>query len=63
MELGLYLVVHPVGNSDMVEACERYGELLADRTTVSSATFEELLDAGALPKGAASALRERYLPG
>jgi PD-(D/E)XK nuclease superfamily len=60
---GHYAVVHPAGNSDMAEGCERYGELLADRTTFSSATFEELFDAGALPKRTASALRARYLPG
>jgi hypothetical protein len=58
-----YVVVHPAGNTDMAEGCARYAELLADSTTFSSLTFEELLDGGVLPKRATSALRERYLPG
>jgi hypothetical protein len=59
---GRYVVVHPQGNTDFVEACERYGSMLADRSTFSSMTLEELLGADALPHPTAAVLRERYLP-
>jgi len=57
-----YVVVYPAGNSDVADMCARYGELLADRSTFSSLTLEELLAAGALPRKTAAALRKRYLP-
>jgi hypothetical protein len=57
-----YVVVHPAGNSDVAEMCDRYRSLLADTTTFSSITTEELLDAGALPPPIAAVLSERYLP-
>jgi hypothetical protein len=60
---GRYVVVHPAGNSDFTEACERYGSLLVDQSTYSSMTIEELLDAGALPTPTVAALRNRYLDG
>jgi hypothetical protein len=59
---GRYVVVHPAGNSDFAEACDRYRGLLADESTFSSVTLEELLDAGALPAKTTAALRARYLP-
>ena len=59
---GRYVVVHPAGNTDIAAACSRYRALLADESTFSSATLEDLLDAGALPRAAVAALRERYLP-
>jgi hypothetical protein len=59
---GLYVVVHPAGNTDMAEGCARYGDLLADTTTFSSVTFEEMFDTGAFPKRTTAALRQRYLP-
>jgi hypothetical protein len=59
---GRLVVVHPDGNSDFADACERYRGLLTDDATFASSTVEELLDAGALPKGTVAALRERYLP-
>ena len=59
---GRYVVVHPAGNSDFADACTRYGDLLADRSTFSSMTVEELLDAGVLPARTAAALRKRYMP-
>jgi hypothetical protein len=59
---GRYVVVHPAGNSDITEACARYRALLADQSTFSSVTLEDLLDARALPRKTAAALRERYLP-
>jgi hypothetical protein len=55
------VVVHPAGNSDLVDACGRYRALLADDSTFSSLTLERLLRIG-LPRKTASALRERYLP-
>ena len=59
---GRYVVVHPAGNADIADACARYHELLADESTFSSVTIEELLDADVLPKATVAALRERYLP-
>ena len=59
---GRYVVVHPAGNSDYAEGCERYRGLLADDSTFSSLTLEKLLDAAVLPAHAIVALRERYLP-
>ena len=58
---GRYVVVHPAGNPDIVDACARYKELLVDQSTFSSITIEELLDAGALPARTTAALRKRYL--
>jgi hypothetical protein len=57
---GRYVVVHPAGNPDVAEGCDRYRDLLANESTFDSTTLEELLGAGVLP--AAAALRERYLP-
>ncbi len=59
---GRLVVVYPAGNSDFVDACARYRHLLVDKSTFSSATIEELLDANILPAQAIAALRERYLP-
>jgi hypothetical protein len=59
---GRYAVVHPAGNPDIADACERYGKLLADGSTFSSVTIEALLDADVLLKKTAAAVRERYLP-
>ena len=58
---GRYIVVHPVGNSDLVDQCDRYSALLKDTSTFASVTLEDVIDADALP--AADALRNRYLPG
>jgi hypothetical protein len=60
---GRYVVVHPAGNCDAADACARYEELLADRSTFSSVTIETLLDANVLPAQTTDALRGRYLPG
>jgi hypothetical protein len=60
---GRYVVVHPAGNSDFADACARYRDLVADQSTFSSMTVEELLDADVLPARTATALRDRYLPG
>ena len=60
---GRLVVVHPAGNTDFVDACSRYSALLVDQSTFASMTIEELLGTGVLPKGAATALRDRYLPG
>ena len=59
---GRFVVVHPAGNSDVAELCDRYRALLVDQATFSSVTLEELLDADALPAGTTAALRDRYLP-
>jgi hypothetical protein len=58
---GRYVVVHPAGNVDYAEACARYRTLLADPSTFSSMTLEELLRGRALPAKTRAALRERYL--
>jgi hypothetical protein len=59
---GRFVVVHPAGNTDFAEACDRYRDLLVDQSTFSSITAEELLDAGVLPAPTATALRKRYIP-
>ena len=59
---GRYVVVHPAGNSDFADACARYRALLADQSTFSSMTVEELLDADVLRARTATALRRRYIP-
>jgi PD-(D/E)XK nuclease superfamily len=60
---GCYVVVHPADNTDYAEGCERYRTLLANDSTFSSLTLEELLDARVLPARLTQAVRERYLPG
>jgi hypothetical protein len=60
---GKLVVVHPAGNTDFADACDRYGALLVDESTFGSSTLEELLDTDVLPKRTVRALRERYLPG
>ena len=57
-----YVVLHPAGNLDFAGGCARYANLLASRSTFSSMTIEELLDANLLPPRTTAALRERYLP-
>jgi hypothetical protein len=59
---GRYIVVHPAGNSDVVDACSRYRAMLADEATFATTTLEALLDTGALPRQTVSALRDRYVP-
>jgi len=59
---GRLVVIHPAGNSDIADACERYRALLADRSTFCSLTLEELLEGGALPAPTVAALRDRYIP-
>jgi hypothetical protein len=60
---GCYVVVHPAGNTDYADGCQRYRALLADDSTFSSMTLEGLLEDRALPTHATAALRERYLLG
>ncbi len=59
---GRYVVVHPAGNSDVVDACTRYRAKLANETTFATLTLEQLFDSGALIGSTVSALRSRYLP-
>jgi hypothetical protein len=59
---GRFVLVHPAGNTDFADACNRYRDLLADQSTFSAMTVEELLDAKALPPRTAAALRKRYIP-
>ena len=58
---GRYLVVHPTGNSDVVDLCSRYRNMLADETTFATMTLEQLLDTAILPRPTTAALRDRYL--
>ena len=60
---GRYVVVHPGGNTDFVDACARYRDLLADRSTFSSMALEELLDADVRPAPTTAALSDRYMDG
>jgi hypothetical protein len=59
---GRLVYVYPEGNSDFAEACASYRELLAEPSTFSSMTLEELIGAGALPRSTVKALRERHIP-
>ena len=40
---GRYVVVHPAGNCDIVDACARYRAMLADDATFATMTLEQLL--------------------
>ena len=59
---GRYIVLHPAGNTDFADACNRYRALLVDESTFSSMIIEELLDATPLPSQTSTSLRERYIP-
>ena len=59
---GRYVVVHPRANTNVASATNEYRKRLADDTTFTSATIEELLDATALAPKTGAALRRRYLP-
>jgi hypothetical protein len=59
---GRYVVIHPAGNSDIVDLCTRYRALLADHSTFFPMTMEELLGSNVLPTETTAALRDRYLP-
>jgi hypothetical protein len=59
---GRYVVVRAAGNTDFADACDRYRALLADPSTFTSVTLEEVLDSGFLPAPTVAALRDRYLP-
>ena len=58
---GRCVFTHPADNTDFVDACARYRDLLLDQSTFSALTIEQLLDAGVLPASTAAAFRERYL--
>jgi hypothetical protein len=58
---GRYVVVYPEGNLDFADACTRYADFLPARSTFSVATIEALLDADALPRETATALRGQYI--
>jgi hypothetical protein len=58
---GRYVVVHPAGNPDTVDAIARYREVLADDATYATMTLEALLATRTLPVATTRALRERYL--
>jgi hypothetical protein len=60
---GRYVVVYPAGNTDLAGECARYRSFLADESTFSSVTIEDLLEAGVLPSSTVAAFRDRYLPG
>jgi hypothetical protein len=56
------VVLHLAGNTDFVDVCGRYRELVVDGSTFASATIEELLAANVLPRATVDALRDRYVP-
>src|SRR5207247_4452392 len=59
---GRFVLVHPAGNTDFADACDRYRDLLADQSSFSSRTVEDLLDADVRPARTSKALRKRYIP-
>ena len=58
---GRFVVVHPARNSDFAAACARYRALLAEHSTFSAVTIEDLLDRDILPASTMTAFRDRYL--
>jgi hypothetical protein len=58
---GRYAVIHPAGNADIAELCDRYRGLLADEASFSSMTLEGLLESNAIPAASGAALRDRYV--
>jgi hypothetical protein len=58
---GRYVVVHPSGNSDVADACDRYRDLLTDDSTFASMTLEGLIATTLLQPATTSALIDRYL--
>ena len=56
-----YVVVHPAGNCDVVDACTRYRTMLADDATFATMTLEELLARGSVAQRVVTALRDRYV--
>jgi hypothetical protein len=57
-----FAVVHPARNGSIASAVGRYQEVLAEDETFSVKSLENLLDtSGAIAKGTAWMLRERYL--
>jgi len=58
---GRCVFLHPADNSDFADACARYRQLLANSSTFSSLTIEDLLAAEVLPSATAAAFRNRYL--
>ena len=59
---GRLLVVYPEGNIDAADACHRYQSMLANDTSFSSMTLEQLLATDTLPASTTAALRNRYSP-
>ena len=59
---GRYVVVHPAGNANFASACARYRDLLADPSTFTALTIEELLAGDGLPDATVAAFTSRYLP-
>jgi hypothetical protein len=59
---GRFVVVHPAGTVDYVDACDRYRSLLTDdgAATFASMTIESVLGSGALPAPSVAAVRHRY---
>lgn len=58
---GQYVLVHPAANPDIVDACARYRDMLADQASFDAVSLEHLLDSGPLPSQTASLLRDRYV--
>ena len=60
---GRYVVVHPAGNTDLVDACSRYRAMLANDEAFTTMTLEHLLDTTPLSVSLSTvaALRDRYL--
>jgi hypothetical protein len=56
---GRFVIVYPERNLSIANACADYRSHLADPTTFSTVTLEQLLNDGVLP--ASAGLRERYL--
>ena len=58
---GRLVAVHPAANVDVVAGCDRYRDLLADGSTFTTMTLEDMLDSSALPATTETAVRARYV--
>jgi hypothetical protein len=58
---GRLVVVHPAGNTDAVDACDRYRAKLVDDSSFATITLEDLLAANALAVPTSALLRDRYV--
>jgi hypothetical protein len=60
---GRFVLVHPAANLDHAGMAARYASVVADPSSFSAITIEELLRSDALPRRTVAAVRDRYVIG